>query len=311
MKKRAYLIIKIFVSLGLMAFILAKIDLSSLISSLLGARPFLVFAAIAYAYLAYALNTYKWQLLLLVLGTKFNFNKLLRLNFVALYYSLFLPGQLSGEVVKGLKLIRSNKKETHNILTSIIMDRITGLLAIVLTALLGLGLAPSPKMNYQLIFLAGMILVGLTTFFFLILNNKLSTSLEQFGRPILRRTRLKKYLYPTWEALRSYRKDFPSLFKVLFCSLLFQLLTTFINYSVCLSLKVSIPFLALTWIVATVSLAQVLPISISGIGVREGAFIFLLSQFGIKSPEALAVSVMIFAIQVLLGLIGGVVEFTE
>jgi len=310
-RKIFWLVIKGTISLTAILFILSRINLGEFAKVFFSASPPLFLLAFLFAVFVWVLNTRKWQLLLLTLGVKYNFNKLLKLNFVALYYSLFLPGQVSGEVVKGLKLIRSNKEDAHNILTSIIMDRITGLFALVLIALLGLVVVSSPGVNHRLILLAVIVLFGLTIFFFLILNNRIAVLLKRLSLPVFMAANLRRHLYLTWETFRSYKKDLSSLGKVFGYSLLFQLLATVINYLVCLSLEVAIPFLALLWIVATVSLLQMLPISISGIGVREGSFVFLLGQYGVGAPEALAVSIMIFAIQILQGLIGGVVELTE
>jgi hypothetical protein len=52
-----------------------------------------------------------------------------------------------------------------------------------------------------------------------------------------------------------------------------------------------------------------IPISISGLGVREGALLFLLKPYGVWGEEALALSLIIFGITVLLiGAIGGLLE---
>lgn len=309
-RKILWLVIKGIISLTAILFILNRINLDEFAKVFFSASLPLFLLAFLFAVFVWVINTHKWQLLLLTLEVRYNFNKLLKLNFVALYYSLFLPGQVSGEVVKGLKLIRANKEDAHNILTSILMDRITGLFTLVLIALLGLVVASSPGADHQLKLLVVIVLLGLTLFFLLILNNRIAVLLKRLNLPVFMTANLRRHLYLTWEAFRSYKKDLSSLGKVFGYSLLFQLLATFINYLVCLSVGVAISFLALLWIVATVSLLQMLPISISGIGVREGLFVFLFGQYGVCAPEALAVSIMIFAIQVLSGLIGGILEFT-
>ena len=70
-------------------------------------------------------------------------------------------------------------------------------------------------------------------------------------------------------------------------------------YLLSLSLDLDI---ALIYFIAVLPLAwllTMLPISIGGIGVREGAVVFLLVSLGFKSPDAIAISVlMIFQILV-------------
>ena len=50
---------------------------------------------------------------------------------------------------------------------------------------------------------------------------------------------------------------------------------------------------------------MMLPISINGIGVREGIFVFLLGQWGVDPAQALALAWLEYGIILLFGLLGG------
>jgi len=50
-----------------------------------------------------------------------------------------------------------------------------------------------------------------------------------------------------------------------------------------------------------------LPISLNGIGLREGGYLFLLRQIGVSPEKAIAFGILWFAIIVLDSLVGGVV----
>jgi hypothetical protein len=63
---------------------------------------------------------------------------------------------------------------------------------------------------------------------------------------------------------------------------------------------------------SVVVLLTVHPISIGGVGVREGALVFTLHAFGVPAHDALAVSILVFATTILApGLAGGVVEAVQ
>jgi hypothetical protein len=49
-----------------------------------------------------------------------------------------------------------------------------------------------------------------------------------------------------------------------------------------------------------------LPVSMSGLGVREGAYVYLFAQAGVSTAQALAMSLLIYALRVAAGLVGGV-----
>ncbi|MDI6752579.1 MAG: lysylphosphatidylglycerol synthase transmembrane domain-containing protein [bacterium] len=312
MKKHTYLMIKMLVSLGLMAFILARADLFLLTSSILRAKLYFIFIAIACAYIAYALNTYKWQQLLKRLDSYISYLELLRLNFIGLFYALFLPTQISGEIVKGIRLSRSEKNVPNsNIVASIVVDRTTGLLALTILFFISLNFA-SPLINkvrfsLSALFLFGLILISAVA----VLNNQVSDMLERFGQTIFKTKGLKKLKEPVsflWGSLKAYQNSRLGLGEAVVYSFIYQLLVTGTTYFAAYALGIKVSFIGLVWIVAVISIAQLLPISISGIGVREGIFVFLLKEYHVTSQEALALSLIIFGISILMGITGGVMD---
>jgi uncharacterized membrane protein YbhN (UPF0104 family) len=63
------------------------------------------------------------------------------------------------------------------------------------------------------------------------------------------------------------------------------------------------------WVRSVVVVLTLLPISIGGVGVREGVLVVTLATFGVPAHEALAFSILVFATTILApGLAGGVVE---
>ena len=58
-------------------------------------------------------------------------------------------------------------------------------------------------------------------------------------------------------------------------------------------------------VVPLIALAIVLPISINGVGIREGGMVFLLSRWGIAEEQAVAIGLLWFFATIVTGLIGG------
>jgi uncharacterized membrane protein YbhN (UPF0104 family) len=65
------------------------------------------------------------------------------------------------------------------------------------------------------------------------------------------------------------------------------------------------------WIFAVVSLAVLLPLSIGGIGIREGAFVGVLGYLQVPGELALALSLTIFALQLLVASSGAILDFSR
>ena len=75
------------------------------------------------------------------------------------------------------------------------------------------------------------------------------------------------------------------------------------------SLGLDLDPLTLGWIRSAVLVVTLVPISLSGLGLREGAFAVLLVPLGVKGEQAVALSLLVFGTtQVVPGLAGGIVE---
>jgi uncharacterized membrane protein YbhN (UPF0104 family) len=72
------------------------------------------------------------------------------------------------------------------------------------------------------------------------------------------------------------------------------------------ALGVALPMSVWFAVVPLVTLAMVVPLSINGVGVREGGLAFLLKSSGISTDAAVAIGLLWFLATILTGLIGGV-----
>lgn len=310
-KERVWLIGKIVVSASLIIYFFKKIDIAQVNHCFVTCHISWLLWAIILSFLANAVSTYKWQILLNTVDVKIGFKKLFSLNLVSLFYNLFLPaGPLSGEIIKGIKLTNLCKRG-REVLISIAMDRLTGMLALIILALGGIYIQYRLTKDYKLLIWILSILVIITLFILFILNKQFASLSEKIGLFIFERKGLrffKNYISSLWNLLKIYRKNTPVIWKVISYSFIFHLLAIIIYYFVALSIAIQIPFSTFIWITSIVFIIQTLPISISGIGVREGTFIFLLAQYQVPAFQSLALSLIIFGIMILQGLVGGVIE---
>ena len=97
-------------------------------------------------------------------------------------------------------------------------------------------------------------------------------------------------------------------FGIVFLSFLSFLTLVITAFVVAMALGIDVTIAALAWIRPLVFLTTLLPFTIGGVGVREAAFIALLHLYGVSAHEALALSLILFANQVAVGLIGACIE---
>ena len=146
-------------SLALLTWLFTRIDVAQLAEALLTTDLTLWAAGLATAVAAWLLNTAKWRVLLRALGYPNPYLKLLALNFIGMFYSIVLPGQVSGEVVKGFRLARQGVPSGPTTMT-ITLDRLTGLIALGLLGLVGLLLAPPPFASGPFLALSALVVLA-------------------------------------------------------------------------------------------------------------------------------------------------------
>lgn len=294
------------VSLTLLIFLATRVDGGQLAAAAWSIDLPLAALAFGCTVPAWLLNTYKWQRLLLAQGQRASFLHLLGLNYAGIFYSVVLPGQMGGEVVKGVWLARAGAGGGQAAV-SILVDRLTGVASLGLLGLAGLLLAPAVAMAPLMLWVPAIAcLLALGPLVLLAAGAPGRFLALPIAAPLL--PLLRRFLLPLRDAVASYRGARGTLAAALALALGFQGLVTLSNYIAARAVGVDIPPLALLWIVALVSLVHLVPVSFAGLGLREGAYVILLQQYGIALAPALTLSLAVFAIIVLQGLVGGLAE---
>jgi uncharacterized protein (TIRG00374 family) len=152
----------------------------------------------------------------------------------------------------------------------------------------------------------GIILVGLTLPPVVLFHRRASRRLGTLLAWTKRSDTLEK-LMATFERFKTF--SWKGWLFIVALSMAAQLLGAVVCYLLALSLGLEFSFTTMAWIRSAVVIATLVPISVSGLGIRESAFLLLLSQYGVGAEQALALSLLFFAVTILMmGLLGGLVE---
>lgn len=309
-RRIAWQLLRLAFSLSLVALVASRVDLSQMGRVLAGADPVLVALAWLLALGSWVIGSFKWRLLLRALGADAPVGVLLRLNLAGLFYSLFLPGQVGGEVVKGIKLARYGVSGAVTTVT-IGVDRLTGLAGLGVLALLGLALAPAtaagPGMKLAAL---AILLVSLSPLAVLAIVSSVWGGFPVETRPPsqTRAWTAVALLATLAIAFFQYRRSPGTLAAALGWSVVLQAVVVASNAVAARGLGIEVPFLGLTWIVALTSVLHLVPLSLAGLGVREGAYVVLLQGYGVTDAQGLGLALLIFGLIVAQGLVGGIID---
>lgn len=304
--KRVALALRIAASLAFMGYLFYSIDLETLATTLKNADPAILAALVVIVVpLGYFVSTVKWRILLSVHGFPVpSLGRLWALYFVGTFFSNFLPTEVGGDLVRSYEVGKVSGHHSES-LAAVLMERLTGFLALLLVAVSGLLLNLAlPRARVLAPLIAGIAVVFVLFVVFLMS--------EFFHAWVVRRIRLKlvhriaEKTDPFFRAVRLYRGKRRTLAISLALSLLFQFVPIVYTYGIARALGLEIPYGALVLVLPAAALISLIPISLNGIGLREGAFVFLLTDLAIDPADALAVALAFRIGTMLVSSVGGV-----
>lgn len=305
MRRRLFNLLRMVISLGLLAFLLTKVGVRETWERLQGANIGYLLAVFLLYLVSIVLRSYRWRIFLKAQGVRASLPKLISLYLIGVFFNLVLPSGFGGDVVRVYELSQYSSRTASSI-TTVFMDRLSGFLALFAMATLALAFSyrlvpPEVAVTIIAIFLAS--LVGTGALF----SRPLWRRLKEL--PLLSSLAQRERVKELYLSAQTY--SLPPFVQAISLSLAFNILLMIMNYLAALSFGVEISFWYFLLFVPLISFLLVLPISLSGLGVREGAYIYLFSRVGVPSSSALAISLSIYAVTVATGLIGALIYAVE
>ncbi len=237
------------------------------------------------------LSSFRWYLIAHAVGFKGKWNTYLGYYFVGMYFNLFMPSSIGGDVLKVLFLSREYKQKLKAAYT-VLADRVFGLAAMFLLGSLAVIIAPDAiPMRLKLILIGTTFLVYISPFALIGLNNLIRKRWPEISQRV--------------DITLQLLKNKQTVVFVLLISLLLQFIGMNILVILAKDMGLSPPPSFYYAIFPLVTLMTFLPISLNGIGIRETGFAYFLSLKDIPMEKALILSLSFFAIQVAAALVGG------
>ncbi len=217
-------------------------------------------------------RAYRWGTLVWALGVRVSWWRLVALWLVGSFFNMFLLTGVGGDAVKMYELSRSDGKAAAAI-SSVLVDRFLGLFVLFALALLAL-LGSYELVVPQVRILIAVVFVGSLIGVALLLQR---TWIEAWGRR-LRLDRLLgriKILRELYESLHLYGPA--ALLRATVASLVFNLMLILGYYLLGLAVGIDLSLGYYFLFVPVISALLGLP-SVGGLGIREGATVFLFGQ---------------------------------
>jgi uncharacterized membrane protein YbhN (UPF0104 family) len=319
-KRVGKLLLKLIISLGILGYLVSQISLTSFWKALLDARHIYIILAFLLYIIGQILSAYKWRLLAKTLGFRRKFKRFLSYYFIGMFFNLFFLGSIGGDVGKAY-LLAGRRDSRMRAGYSILAERFTGGMALVTIGVIALITSSSIDVIplwLKLINWMGLDVkiappsIDVITWW---LNIGLITACVAVWALVITIPLLLPFVpWLTRWASKIKLGDFAVYWShprrmalVLVISFCFQIINIMVFALIGMSLNLDVPLGYYFVIVPLVDLVSILPISISGIGVREGSYVGLLYLAGVETSQGLAFGLLGFLVVMAASLLGGII----
>jgi glycosyltransferase 2 family protein len=307
-RKKLILLLRVAVSCGILAYLIATLDWQRLLRVFSEIRlEYVWFAPLLLIAGLYSLAV-RWSILLKHFGIFLNPKESFIYYLIGNFYNIILPGSIGGDVIRASICTIKQNKPLSLIASSAFLERVFGLLVVLFLGSIGI-LCSTEELRQQL----GKTLTGTVLWFslgnlfiFAIFWLSIGFIPWQFLEAKIGKNKIVSTLADIFD--RIHNISIADLFLILAFNLFAQLFDIAASYSLAQSISFNLPPIVFVIIIPIVYISTALPISLGGLGVREGVLALLLSRVGIAASDAITFSFIIYLNRVFVASIGGIIQ---
>jgi uncharacterized protein (TIRG00374 family) len=306
MKKTLFWILKLCISIGILWYVFSRPDISphKIIEHIKSIELSRLLMAIGLYVAMVFITCLRWQKLLKGQGIHLPFFKTLELNFIGLFFNVFMPSMTGGDVVKAY-YVSKHTDQRLEAATTVLIDRVVGLLA-----LLAIGAAASlyaisdPQIRKSAI--------GIIAFFLIITILGIAFFNKRFMKKFsfnVKNERWQKVvisLKRVYSAFYIYRSKKALLAKVFLMSIVVQFMFVLMNYQIALGIGLNISMKYFFLFIPIISVISMIPITFAGWGLGESMYKYFFGLITGACGLAVTMSIIVRLITLILNLFGGI-----
>ena len=283
------------VGIAIVTFLVWRYDARSVLLLLARERPGYFAAAVGLYVSTQVISAYRWRLLAAVLQLDASFTDFLAFRFIATFTNALIPGVVGGDALRAVYLGRRNR-HLGEAFASVIADRIVGLIglfwlaAIAAIFLNDAGLpafVTAPPIGIGVIALAGFVASPLV----IRVVHAMPPRVSRYASIIV-----------------TYLEHPGALLTSLALSVILQSALAVCQYLLARGIGINASLSLFLFCVPIAGVFASLPLTVNGLGVREGAYLVLFGMAGVDRTEVIALGLLWF-VSTTLGAMPGALAF--
>lgn len=305
-KKVTVTLIKIFVSIILVVFLLAKLGLRDIASQFATANTWWFIGGIIVFSLSNLLGSLQWYLLMKTRGIEIPLVKVISYYYVGLFFNNFLVGYVGGDVIRIYDISKASGNSSTAIST-VFFDRLIGFVMLTTLALVAGLIWRNIFQSKTVILVILLIFVCWVISFIVLFNEKFARKIGWIFRFVLP-AKFNNKIREVYSNINSFKHAQKTIIMVLVMSFVIQVFRILVHFFAALSVGLQAHVKYFFIFVPVIALLASLPISIGGIGIRESSGVALFSQINSFQPETIvAMEFLAYVIGLLATIPGGLI----
>jgi len=296
-------LLRIGLSLGLIVFLLRKIDFRQVFSLIRTAD--LAYLSLA-AFLFLICNTLlllRWNLLIKGLDVHIPFSQVVRSFFIGLFFNVFLPSSAGGDVARIINIF-SHTPHRARAVASVVLDRLSGFISLVLICGVSLILGYKYVNDSSIYLILAAFLFLLVGMIFVLFSRRL---FSWVSRIFSKAPHIANKLTSLNDSFVFFRNRYGVIAISIIISIVAQVVFFWASYYIIRSFHTEVGMIYFMIFIPIITLVTSLPISMGGLGVRDASSVYFFNKVGVSSSMALGLSLMSFVFVTGVGLLGGLV----
>ena len=304
-KKIAAIILRIGISIVLLIVLFRQVDIKGMFGIVKSANPILLLLAFLVMLFCYILSFFRWKMLLDAINIKPPAGRVVLSFAGGLFFNLFLPSTIGGDIMRSLDLSTHTNKPKE-VIATVFLDRLSGYVGLVLLASTALILGWHAIQVKAAVFSVIIITLILVAILVVLFNNFVYKKLNK----ILHSPsagKIRELITSLHQEIHLFRHRKGLILKNILVSVLIQGFSPVSFYIVALSLGIKVNIIYFILFFPIIGAITMLPISIGGLGLRDATTVFFFSRIGVAKDLAFATSLLGFFFIFIIGILGGII----
>ncbi|MEI6831329.1 MAG: lysylphosphatidylglycerol synthase transmembrane domain-containing protein [Candidatus Omnitrophota bacterium] len=304
-KKIASILLRVGISIILLVILFKfnKIDIGGLVTDIKRTDKLFLATGFVIFFFGYFLGFLRWRMLLKAANICIPLKKLISSFSGGIFFNVFLPSTIGGDIVRSADLAEHTKR-AKTVIATVFLDRLSGYIGLVIVILPAI-LLRKDLIHDNVVFSSITVMIALLVIVLLILfNNRIYSIVTKFlSTPGA--GKIKETIKDMHQEIHIFRNHKKVIIYNLALSTLIQVISPLGVYFIACSLGLKVNFIYFLIFLPIIGAVTLIPISIGGLGLREGLFVVYFAKAGVIKQLALAMSLLSFSFVLIYAAIGG------